>query len=439
MLIQVVGINYKTASLKIRTQVGLTPDLIAKAYQRVNELKGQQGIVILSTCNRTEIYVAGNVGYSAIVNWWGGITGVGRREFSDGLFWYSDTKAFEHLFRVASGLDSMILGETQILGQVKDAYELSQKWGATGALHRLFLAALRAGKRAHAETDISHNALSMGYAVVELSRKVFGDLSHTHAVIIGAGEMGTLVARHLSSAQVGHVTIVNRTRSRGELLAEEIHGSYVPLDQLSQVLPAANLVVAATHAPHLLVTKQVMKAAIKGKTERLRFLFDLSVPRNFDPEIVRLGSGIFLYDIDDVKDVVNANLHQRQKEAGKVVKIIQEESGALQNDLAISEVGPVIRQLREKAETIRQAELNRALIRLSHLSEGDKQIVAETTRLILNKFLNDAMIGMRTWASDKDKEEYIQAVRELFRLNEKVAETKDHTTTTATVQVVQSE
>ncbi len=435
MLFQVVGINHKTASLKIRTQVGLTPSLVVQAYQRVNELNGQQGIVILSTCNRSEIYVAGNVGYSAIVDWWGRIAGVARREFSDGLFWYSDTKAFEHLFQVTSGLESMILGETQILGQVKAAYELSQEWSATGSLHRLFLTALRVGKRAHSETHISHNALSMGYAVVELGRKVFGDLSRTQAVVIGAGEMGTLVARHLASANVGHLIIVNRTRARAQLLAESLHGSHASLDQLPQVMPSADIVVAATHAPHLLVTKQFMKRAIKGKTERLRFLFDLSVPRNFDPEIVRLGSGIFLYDIDDVHDVVSANLHQRQKEAAKVENIIQEEIVSLRKDLAVSEVGPVIRQLREKAETIRQKELDKALNRLSHLSAADKQVVAETTRLILNKFLNDAMVGMRAWASDKDKEQYIQAVRELFQLDD----VKGCVNTSTAAQVVQSE
>lgn len=435
MLFQVVGINHKTASLKIRTQVGLTPDQIVSAYQRVNELQGQQGIVILSTCNRTELYVAGNVGYSAIVNWWGSIVGVGRREFSDSLFWYSDVKAFDHLFRVACGLDSMVLGETQILGQVKDAYELSQDHGATGALHRLFRSALSAGKRAHAETAISHNALSMGHAVAELARKVFGDLSRTSAVVIGAGEMGKLVARHLASANVGSLSIINRTQTRGQLLAEEVHGSYVSWDQLPEALVSADIVVAATHASHLLVTKQLMKKAIKGRTERLRFLFDLSVPRNLDPDIVRLGSGIFLYDIDDVNDVVNANLRQRQKEAGKVEKIIQEEIESLKKDLAASEVGPVIRQLRDKAESIRQTEVEKALNRLAHLSDADKQIVAETTRLILNKFLNDAMVGMRAWAGDKDKEEYIQAVRELFQLDE----VKERTSTPPVAQAVQPE
>ncbi|OLZ09844.1 glutamyl-tRNA reductase [Sulfobacillus thermosulfidooxidans] len=435
MLIQVVGINHKTAPLKIRAQVGLTPDQIVEAYNRVHELVGQQGIVILSTCNRTEIYVAGNVSYSAIVDWWGHIAGVERREFSDALFWYADTKVFDHLFRVAAGLDSMVLGETQILGQVKEAYELSQKYGVTGSLHRLFRAALTVGKRAHAETAISHNALSMGHAVVELGRKVFGDLSRTHAVVIGAGEMGTLVARHLSSAKVGNITIVNRTPDRGQLLAEEIHGSYVPLNQLMTVLPSADIIVSSTHASNFLVTKQMMKEAIKGKGERLRFLFDLSVPRNLDPDIVRLGSGIFLYDIDDVNAVVEANLHQRQKEAVKVEKIIQEEIETLASDIAASEVGPVIRQLREKAESIRINELNKALNRLSHLSDADKQVVAETTRLILNKFLNDAMVGMRAWATDKDKEEYIEAVRELFHLDG----TTENTRTPNTEHVLQPE
>ena len=417
MLIQVIGINHKTAPLRIRAQLGLTPAQISQAYSRVNELRGQQGIVILSTCNRTEIYVAGNVGYATIVDWWGDIARVERREFSDALFWYSNTKAFEHLFRVATGLDSMVLGETQVLGQVKEAYELSQGFGAAGALHRFFQAALTVGKRAHAETAISHNALSMGHAVVELGRKVFGDLSRTQAVVIGAGEMGTLVSRYLASAHVGSLRIINRGRARGQVLADQVHGTYVPLNQLAQVLPSADIIVSCTHAPDFLITKQKMKEAIKGKGEHLRFLFDLSVPRNLDPDISRLGSGIFLYNIDDVNAVVEANLNQRQKEAVKVEKIIHEEVQKLSNDLAVSAVGPVIRQVREKAESIRVRELNKALARLDHLSENDKRIVAETTRLILNKFLNDAMVGMRSWATDTDKEEYIEVVRELFRLD----------------------
>jgi glutamyl-tRNA reductase len=417
MQIQVVGINHKTASLKVRARVGMTPDQIAQAYQRIDELHENSGVVILSTCNRTEVYVAGNVSYAAILNWWGQIVGIERGEFSDALFWYTDQRAFDHLFRVAAGLDSMVLGETQILGQVKAAYEISQQYDTAGSLHRLFRFALTVGKRAHAETGISHNALSMGHAVVELARKVFGDLKRLHAVVIGAGEMGALVSRHLVAAHIGDLVIVNRTDAKAEILAEELQISYAPWDQLTSLLRTADIIVTATNAGEILLSESMLKAAVRGQNQRLRFLFDLSVPRNIDACIAKLSSGIFLYDVDDVTAVVQANLAQRQKEALKVDKIIQEEITALKDELAASQVGPVIRQLRSKADAIRTAELAKAMNRLPHLSPAEREVVADTTRLILNKFLNDAMVSMRSWAADGDKQDYIEAVRELFNLS----------------------
>ncbi len=416
MQIQVVGINHKTASLKVRARVGMTPDQIAEAYQRIGELRGNTGVVILSTCNRTEVYVAGNVSYAAILTWWGQIVGIERGEFSDALFWYTDHRAFDHIFRVAAGLDSMVLGETQILGQVKAAYELSQRYGTAGGLHRIFRFALTVGKRAHAETGISHNALSMGHAVVELARKVFEDLKKMHAVVIGAGEMGALVARHLVAAHVGELVIVNRTGEKAEALANELGVSQAPWSQMPTLLRSADIVVTATNAGEILLSESMFRTAVRGQNQRLRFLFDLSVPRNIDGRIAKLGTGIFLYDVDDVTAVVQANLVQRQKEALKVEKIIQEEIGALNDELAASQVGPVIRQLRSKADAIRTEELARAMNRLPHLTPAEKDVVADTTRLILNKFLNDAMVSMRAWAADGDKQEYINAVRELFNL-----------------------
>ncbi|POB09504.1 glutamyl-tRNA reductase [Sulfobacillus sp. hq2] len=418
MQIQVVGINHKTASLKIRARVGLTPELIADAYQRLGELHGNQGVVILSTCNRTEIYVAGNVSYAAMVKWWAKIVGVDQSEFVDAVFWYADDRAFDHLFRVAAGLDSMVLGETQILGQVKAAYEVSQRYGAAKALHRLFRYTLTVGKRAHAETGISHNALSMGHAVVELARKVFEDIHKTHALVIGSGEMGTLVGRHLTSAGVGRLTLVNRTVAKAQELAEELGADYADMAALPQLLRGADIVVTATNASGFLLDETMVRTAIRGNTQKLRFLFDLSVPRNIDPAIAKLGAGIFLYDVDDVEAVVQANLAQRQKEAVKVERIIQEEIRSLKEELAASEVGPVIRQLRSKADAIRTAELEKAMNRLPHLSAEEKAVVADTTRLILNKFLNDAMVTMRSWAAEGDKQNHIDAVRELFKLTE---------------------
>ncbi|MCY0910030.1 MAG: glutamyl-tRNA reductase, partial [Sulfobacillus thermotolerans] len=200
--------------------------------------------------------------------------------------------------------------------------------------------------------------------------------------------------------------------------AEELGADYADMAALPQLLRGADIVVTATNASGFLLDETMVRTAIRGNTQKLRFLFDLSVPRNIDPAIAKLGAGIFLYDVDDVEAVVQANLAQRQKEAVKVERIIQEEIRSLKEELAASEVGPVIRQLRSKADAIRTAELEKAMNRLPHLSAEEKAVVADTTRLILNKFLNDAMVTMRSWAAEGDKQNHIDAVRELFKLTE---------------------
>lgn len=418
MRIQVVGLNHRQAPLVIRERVAFGPELLEAAYRQVHELRHQEGVVILSTCNRTEIYVAGEVELADILAWWEQLTGVPRGEFSDALLWYQGADAIRHVMRVAAGLDSKVLGETQILGQVKDAYHLAQRYGAVGRLHRVFHYALRAGKRAHAETDISKNALSLGYAIVELTRKVFGNLAPLTAVVIGTGETGELVARHLSAQGIGRLLLVNRTSARAQGLAEELGAEVWPFDNRLEALKEAQVVVSATSAQEPVITADMVRQAIAGHGQALRFFFDLAVPRDVEPEVGQLGENVFLYDIDDVQSVVRANLRHRQLEVAKVERLIEEEVKELENELGASQVGPVIRSLRQKAEAIRQAELAKALNRLPNLSEEEREVVAETTRLILNKFLNDAMVSMRQWGADEAKASYVEAVRELFRLTD---------------------
>lgn len=424
VLIQVVGLNHQSASLAVRERVGLTPDLVESAYKRLHLWPEQQGVVILSTCNRTEIYVAGSVSLSEILGWWESLVGVERGEFSPYLFWYQGDEAVDHLFSVAAGLDSLVIGETQILGQVKDAYLMAHQYNAAGRLHRLFHYALRVGKRAHSETGISHNALSVGHTVVELARKVFGDMTATTALIVGSGEMGTLVARHLAAVKPERILVTNRTMGRAEELARAVGGEAVPYARIPDAIRRADVIVSCTSARGTVIRYQDCREALKGQTQRLRFFFDLAVPRDIDPAVSKLGSGVFLYDMDDVKSIVESNLQQRQREAVKVQRIVREERETLNEELGATEVGPVIRSLREKAEAIRQSELSKALNRLPNLSEKERLVVADTTRVILNKFLNDAMVSMRSWGPDADKALYIQAIRDLFRLNEE--QTEDH-------------
>ncbi|WP_338055206.1 glutamyl-tRNA reductase [Sulfobacillus harzensis] len=418
MKIQVVGINHRDAPLAVRERAAIAPERLPDVYRQASNLSGQEGLVVLSTCNRTEIYAAGPVALVDLFAWWEEQAGVPRGEFAEAAFWKQDGEAAQHLMRVASGIDSMVLGETQILGQVKDAYHVAQEQGAVGRLHRLFHYAFRAGKRAHSETDIGKNALSLGYAVVELSKKVFGRIDDRTVLVIGAGETGGLVARHLGAQGAGRLFIANRTSSRAAALAQEVGGSPVSWDELFPALEMADIVVSCTSAPGTIITREMIQRLVKGQAHKFRFFFDMAVPRDIDPAIQEVSRSIFLYDIDDVTRVVDANLAKRQREVRKVEKIITQETAQLEAELGASQVAPVIRSLREKAEAIRQEELAKALNRLPNLSPDEQAVVAETTRLIMNKFLNDAMVSMRSWGGDEAKRSYLDAVRELFRLPE---------------------
>ncbi|MDA8206644.1 MAG: glutamyl-tRNA reductase [Thermaerobacter sp.] len=422
MKILAVGVNHRDAPLAVRERVALGPEMLGRAYAVRDNIRHQDGIVILSTCNRTELYVAGEVLLADVLSWWEGLVGVPRAEFSEALFWLNGIEAAEHLMRVAAGIDSMVLGETQILGQVKDAYQHAVQHGAVGRLHRLFQYAFRAGKRAHSETDIGRNALSLGHAVVELSRKVFGTVEDQSALVIGAGETARLVARHLKAQNVGDLAIANRTRTRAEALAEELGGRVVDLGCLAGAMRRADIIVSCTSAPRPLISREMAQEALRGQSHKFRFFFDMAVPRDIDPGVADLSRSIFLYDIDDVTRVVDANLAKRQREVQKVERLIAEEVVQFQEEMGASQVGPVIRSLREKAESIRQKELEKALNRLPNLSEEERAVVADTTRLILNKFLNDAMVSMRSWGKDEQKRSYVDAVRELFRLADEQAD-----------------
>lgn len=416
--IQVVGVNHRQAPLAVRERVAFGPELLERAYQHHPSIRHQEGLAIVSTCNRTEIYVAGDCSLADILAWWEQTVGVARGEFADFCFWYQGTEAVSHLMRVAAGLDSMVLGESEILGQVKDAYQTAQHYQAVGALHRLFHDALRVGKRARSETDIGRNALSVGHAVVELSGKVFGSVQGRSALVIGAGATAQLVARHLAAQDLSELLIANRTRVRALGLVDELGATYVPLQDLVSAIGRADIIVSCTSAAQVLITKTMASEALRGHTHQLRFFFDLAVPRDIDPEVSRLSRNIFLYDIDDVTRVVDVNLQKRQREVSKVERIIQEEVAQFQEQMGASQVGSVIRSLRQKAETIRVQELEKAMHRLPNLSEEERLVVEETTRLILNKFLNDAMVSMRSWGQDEQKRSYVDAVRELFRLND---------------------
>ena len=420
MQLMVLGVSHDDAPLALREQLALSGPDCDRFYDALtpDESPESQGLVVLSTCNRTEIYWTGPHDAGRVTETWARIVQVSPPVLSEAAFLFGGDAAINHLFRVAAGLDSMMYGETQILGQVKDAYLDAQRRGRVGPLHRLFLAALRVGKRAHAETAISENALSMGYAGVEIAKKVFGSLGPLTALVVGAGDMGALVGRHLKSAGIGQLWVLNRTPERARMLASELHGEAHPLADLPSLLDRADLVVLSTQAPGPLVEEAAVRAGIRRRRGRPWVFLDVSVPRVVTPGIERLSESVFRYDVDDLRSVVDVNRERRKRAAAAVETIIHEEALRLQHDLDVTEVAPLIRSLREKAEQIRQRELEGALRRFPGLSPEERAVVERTTELIINKMLNDPMVSIRGWAQDPEGAVYLNALRSLFRLDE---------------------
>jgi glutamyl-tRNA reductase len=419
MQIAVVGLNFRSAPVAVRERVALEADRLEAFYRAVGETPELTGAVALSTCNRTEIYWAGLADTDRVVALWAEAAGVGPERFEEYLYWHRSQAAARHLFRVATGLDSMVLGETQILGQVKTAYQAAQRAGAAGGLHRLFLRALRVGKRAHAETGISQNALSVGYAAVELARKIFGEeLARQRALVVGTGENGALVARHLRAAGVARMTVVNRTLARAEALARDLGADVVPFERLGEALAGSDVVVTSTGAPAAIVTREMVRAAVKGRRGAPLVLLDLAVPRDVAPGVEEVAPFVFRYDVDDLEAVVQHNRVRREREVQAVERIIEEEVAALTQEMDVSAVAPLIRSLREKAERLRQQELEYTFRRLPHLSERDRAVVDQAMRHLLNQLLNDPMVSIRGWAGRPEGAVYLAALRDLFRLKD---------------------
>ncbi|KYD30860.1 glutamyl-tRNA reductase [Parageobacillus toebii] len=423
MHIVVVGVNYKTAPVEIREKLTFSESELVDAMKQLQQQKSILENVIVSTCNRTEVYAVVDQLHtgryyikSFLANWF-------HMEI-DALTPYlnimENEAAVEHLFRVASGLDSMILGETQILGQVKSSYLLAQEHGTIGTIfNQLFKQAVTFAKRAHSETEIGANAVSVSYAAVELAKKIFGDLSSKHVLIIGAGKMGELAAQNLYGSGVGKVTVVNRTLEKAEQLAKKFSGTAKSLCELSCALLEADIVISSTGAKDYIITKEMMVHVEKMRKGRPLFMVDIAVPRDLDPALAELES-VFLYDIDDLEGIVQANLEERKKAAEQIERMIGTELVAFQQWLHTLGVVPVIAALREKALAI-QAETMRSIERkLPHLSERDRKVLNKHTKSIINQLLRDPILRAKELAAEPNAEEALQLFMKIFNIEDEV-------------------
>src|SRR5450631_3678527 len=311
MAFNVLGINHRTAPVALREKVAFGEDRLLAALRTLRQEAGVAEVVILSTCNRTEVYWAGPASGAELSLWLERHHG-NNLDLAASLYIHQESRAVEHAFSVASGLDSMVLGEAQILGQLKDAYRVAQQAGCTGpALNMLFQAAFSAAKRVRTETQIGANAVSLASVTVGLARRMFADLGAQSALLIGAGEMIALTARHFAAAGVKRIVIANRTLSRAQTLAAEIKGYAVDLSQLDKELAAADIVVSCTASPTPLISKSAAAAAMRSRRRRPIFMVDLAVPRDIDPSVADLEDA-YLFSIDDLQPLVDENRKQRE-------------------------------------------------------------------------------------------------------------------------------
>jgi glutamyl-tRNA reductase len=400
MTLNVLGLNHKTAPVALREKVAFGEDRLAAALHMLRQLDGVAEAVILSTCNRTELYWSGSATAGELSQWLERHHG-NNLDLAKSLYVLQDRLAVEHAFNVASGLDSMVLGEAQILGQLKDAYRVAQEAGSTGPwLNKLFQAAFSAAKRVRSETQIGANAVSLASAAVSLARRMYADLSAKTALMIGAGEMIDLAARHFAAAGVKRMVIANRTLSRAQLLAAEIKAYAVDLSALDKELADADIVVSCTASPTPIITKSAAAAAVRARRHRPIFMVDLAVPRDIDPAVAKL-SDVYVFSIDDLQQLVEENLRQRQVAAGGAQLLLEEEVARF---LAVSrahDAGPAIRALRLQAEGIRQQTVEQAR-RMLAAGKSAEEVIDYLANTLTNRLLHSPTQALRQASESTD-------------------------------------
>jgi len=420
MKLIVAGVSHKTAEVELRERLAVPEQSIPAALRMLRRHHGIAEACVLSTCNRVEFALAADDDadpYAAIADYLME-RGLPPEAIGAKMFRCEQRGAIEHLFRVASSLDSMIVGEPQILGQMKAAYKAAREEGSIGGmLEGVLSRAFFVARRVRTETGIGQMAVSVSYAAVELARKIFGSLAGKKVMIIGGGKMSQLAARHLRRGGATHIFVTNRTGERARELADLFQGTVVEYTRFSALLPEVDIVIASSAAPHFLITAEEMQRVISARRNRPIFLIDIGVPRNLDPAINRIDN-VFLYDIDDLQGVVNTNLKSREREATRAEEIIQQEVDNTMARLRAQEIAPTIASLQEQLEEIREYELTRALRRLGGLTAEQREVIDLMTRSIVNKIAHGPVSELRRQAGQPDGSTVIEAIKRVFRLRE---------------------
>lgn len=421
----VLGLNHKTASIDLRERLAFAEDEMETALHQVKSLPSMRENMILSTCNRVEIYAAVRATDKAIPDlkhFLSQYHNLPLKEFEKNLYSFMGEEAVKHIFRVASSLDSMVVGEPQILGQIKSAYEMAVESKTSGIiLHRLLHRAFHVAKRVRTETKIGDSAVSVSSVAVELAQKIFETLEKKTVLLIGAGEMCELAARHLVSAGVEKVLVTNRTYERAVSLAQEFKGEAIPFDEINRGLKKVDIVISATDSPEYLIHHDQIVRLIKERKHQPIFFIDIADPRNIEPSVGNIEN-VYLFNIDDLKKVADENIKDRGKEAQRAEAIVQEEVSKFVNWYHSLEVTPTIVALRNKFEEIRKKELEKTLALHPDLSEKEKKSLEALTSAIINKILHTPTTLLKQSNEEAMADLYLDTLRTLFQLPETSSE-----------------
>ena len=413
------GLNHKTAPIGIRETCAFSKAQQREIYRTLQASPELYGAVLVLTCNRTEVYAStqeASRGFAVLEQVLETHCGMAPDIFRQYIYRHTGQQTAAHLFSVASGLDSMILGEQQILRQIKDAYSAAAEADATnGLLHMLFQSALHAGKRVRTQTGIGRYPVSVSSAAVELCREIFGSLEDRHVLVVGAGDTAQLAVRHLMANGVRSVIVSNRCYEHACELAGIAGGRALHLDAIPGELAHADIVIACTGAPHAVIHGHSCSQSLKSRCGRDIALIDIAVPRDIDPSFSDIP-GVFLYDIDDLQNVIDRTYRQRLQAAHQARGIIEQESRLFIQKIAALPVVPVIFALKQQAEQIKQEELQQALAKLGHLSEHDRQAVTGLAQAIVGRLLHEPVACLKEQAAGPDGHEYARLIKELFNL-----------------------
>jgi len=421
MRLELVGMNHRTAPVEIRERIALRPERLADAIGGLRSAAGARETVVLSTCNRVEVYAAGSpelLTPAALACFLATFNGLAPDVLRPHLYFHSSRAVVRHLFGVAAGVDSMVVGEPQILGQVKEAYLAAVGHGATGkVLNALFQAAIQVGKAVRTHTPIGTGRVSVSSVAVELAASIFGTLEGRTVLVLGGGDMAEQALVHLLESGAETALVANRTLERAQALATRHGGQAVPYDHLADHLPRADVVIVSTGAPHYVLTRQHLRDALRRRRNAPLLVVDIAVPRNVEPDAGDLDN-VFLYDIDDLESVVSRNRSERERAVVEAFALIERHAADFVGQLGIFAIEPLITRFDRHACRVRDAEIERLLARLAHLPDDDREAIRRAATRLVNRLLHDPKIALRQAAANGRYQQLVDAFAELFPLDE---------------------